>query len=297
MRSLWFAALLPGLAGCGPDEPPVPAPDAASLLAEAQAAFDRNPDDEASIIWLGRRLAYLGRFRDAIAVYSGGLERRPESYRLLRHRGHRYITVREFDLAIADLERAARLCLAFPDEVEPDGLPNARNTPTGTDRTNIYYHLGLARYLAGRFGEAAAAWRQCLDHSANDDMRVAACYWLYLSLRRAGRDEDAEAVLVPIHRDLDVFENFAYHRLLLVFKGEMTADEAAADPASSPVGPAVDGATLGYGLAAWHAMHGRRGAAAGQYRSVLAGDARAAFGFIAAERDVAADPGLLDGGP
>jgi tetratricopeptide (TPR) repeat protein len=78
-------------------------------LAAAQAKYDRDPHNEDAIIWLGRRLAYLGRFNDAIAVYTNGLAIYPDSARILRHRGHRYITIRLFNLAQDDLERAAIL--------------------------------------------------------------------------------------------------------------------------------------------------------------------------------------------
>jgi hypothetical protein len=39
-------------------------------LAKAHADFDQDPSSAAAAIWLGRRLAYLGRFRDAIDTYS-----------------------------------------------------------------------------------------------------------------------------------------------------------------------------------------------------------------------------------
>ncbi|MHC4101056.1 MAG: tetratricopeptide repeat protein, partial [Planctomycetota bacterium] len=164
-------------------------------LAEAHAAFREDPLDEQNIVWLGRRLAYLGRYRQAIAVYSDGLILHPDSYRLLRHRGHRYITLRRLDDAIDDLELAATLIEDVPDETEADGLPNDRNIPTSTSHTNVYYHLGLAHYVKGEFGPAVDAYRRCLDFSGNDDMRCAAIYWLYLTLCRLGHDDEATQAL------------------------------------------------------------------------------------------------------
>ena len=55
----------------------------------------------------------------------------------------------------------------------------------------------------------------------NDDMLVATSYWLYLSLRREGRDAEATDVLAPIHAKMDILENDTYHRLLLMFKGDL----------------------------------------------------------------------------
>jgi len=101
-------------------------------LAAAQAALDQDPASAEAIIWVGRRTAYLGRYRDAIGVFTTGIEKHPTDPRMLRHRGHRYITIRQFDKAIADLGKAATLVKDRPDEVEPDGQPNAKNIPTST---------------------------------------------------------------------------------------------------------------------------------------------------------------------
>src|SRR5215213_4686900 len=58
------------------------------------------------------------------------LPKNPDDPRLYRHRGHRYITVRDLGPAILDFEKAARLIEGRPDEVESDGLPNSKNIPT-----------------------------------------------------------------------------------------------------------------------------------------------------------------------
>src|SRR5688572_15226167 len=79
-----------------------------SNLLEARRNF-RSDSSEENCIWLGRRLSYLNRFDSAIALYTKSISRFPESYKLLRHRGHRYISTRQFNLAIQDLEAAAKL--------------------------------------------------------------------------------------------------------------------------------------------------------------------------------------------
>jgi tetratricopeptide (TPR) repeat protein len=178
-------------------------------LAEARQRSYADPGDADASIWLGRRTAYLGRFRDAIELYTRGMQRHPRDPRFYRHRGHRYITIRDFDRAIADLDRAASLVGGREDEIEPDGIPNARNIPTSTLQSNIWYHLGLAHYLEGDFERALRAYRSCLDVSKNPDMLVATSHWLYMTLRRLGRDAEAARVLEPIRPDLDVIENRA----------------------------------------------------------------------------------------
>jgi hypothetical protein len=113
-------------------------------LAEAEAVHVEVPNAADSIIWLGRRTAYLGNYTNAVRIFSSGIVLPPKEARLYRHRGHRYLTVRCFDDAIRDLETAAKLINGKPDEIEPDGLPNAKNTPTSTLQSNVWYHLGLA---------------------------------------------------------------------------------------------------------------------------------------------------------
>jgi tetratricopeptide (TPR) repeat protein len=253
-------------------------------LAQARRAYEATPEDVDSIIWLGRRLAYLGRYREAIEVYTAGMGVHPGDARLYRHRGHRFITVRELDAAIEDLAYAAKLVAGQPDEVEPDGLPNARGIPTSTLQSNIWYHLGLAHYLKGDFERAATSYRMCHDVSATEDMAVATSHWLYMTLRRLDRVEEAETVLAPIHAEMDIIENTGYHRLLLMYKGDLTPEELLEDPGSDDV---IANATVGYGVGNWHLYNAREVEAETVFRRILEGEQWAAFGFIAAEAEVA----------
>jgi tetratricopeptide (TPR) repeat protein len=254
-------------------------------LARAAADFAARTDDPDAIIWLGRRIAYLNCFREAIAIFSRGIEKHPEDIRLYRHRGHRYITLREFDNAVADLEKAARLIEEkhIPDQVEPDGDPNPQNVPTGTTHFNVYYHLGLARYLKGDFEGAARAYRECMKYSqGSGDRLVATSDWLYMTLRRLGRADEAAAVLAPITPRLEVLENKAYWNRLLMYKGEKKPEELLG-PKDDP----VDLATYGYGVANWHLYNGEMGRAREIFEKVVAGPQWNAFGYIAAEVELA----------
>ena len=254
-------------------------------LARAAAEFAARTDDADAIIWLGRRTAYLNCFREAIAIFSRGIERHPEDIRLYRHRGHRYVTLREFDKAVADLEKAARLIeeKRLPDQVEPDGDPNPQNVPTSTSHFNVYYHLGLARYLQGDFEGATRAYRECMKYSQrSDDRLVATSDWLYMTLRRRGQAEEAAAVLVPITAKLEVLENKAYWNRLLMYKGEKRPEELLG-PKDDP----VDLATYGYGVANWHLYNGERERAREIFEKVVAGPQWNAFGYVAAEVELA----------
>ncbi len=250
-------------------------------LAEARAAHARSPDDADAIIWLGRRLGYLGRYRDAIATFTEGIEKHPEDARLYRHRGHRWITVRQFDRAIADLERAAALVRGKPDEIEPDGAPNAFNIPRTTLQFNIWYHLGLARYLKGDFAGALDAYRACMDVATNDDMIVATADWMYMTLRRLGREREAAAVLDRVYPEMEIMENGAYHRRLLMYKGVIPAEALLADD-----GDSLQLATQGYGVGNWYLYNGDAARARQVFHRILEIGQWAAFGHIAAEADL-----------
>lgn len=251
-------------------------------LAQARAAWERDRSDADALIWVGRRTGYLGRYREAIEIFSDGIARHPADARMYRHRGHRYLTVREIDRAIADFEEAAELMAGQPDAIEPDGLPNARNIPTGTLHSNVWYHLALGYYLKGEFSRAADTWALARDSVGNADNLVAASYWLHLSLQRAGRPDDAVAVLVPITAKLDVIENTEYHQLLRMFRGERTPEDLLAS-----AGEDSGGSATRYGVGAWYFVHGRRDEAESLWKAILDGSDWPSFGHLAAEAEVA----------
>jgi tetratricopeptide (TPR) repeat protein len=267
-----------------PDLPPEVRSEYEANLVRATSDHEKDPGDVNAIVWLGRRTAYLGNYRRAIEIYTEGMGQYPADARLYRHRGHRYVTVRMLDLAESDFERAASLVHGRPDEVEPDGIPNERNVPTSTLQSNIWYHLGLARYLNGDFVGALEAYRECMEVSTNPDMLVATSHWLYMTLRRLARDREAAAVLEPIHAGMDIIENQSYHRLLLMYKGEITPE---ALMAAAQSGDDLQNATLAYGIGNFHFYSGRVDEGTEIFRRILAGPQWAAFGYIAAEAELA----------
>ena len=269
--------------------PPIAADKRAGLEAQLDAARARlaaAPGDAEALIGYGRRLGYVGRFREAADVFTQGIERHPDDARLWRFRGHRWITLRQFDRAIADLDRAAALIAGEPDEVEPAGTPNARGIDLDTLHENVFYHLALAHYLRGEWGPAAENWRRCRDVARNADGVCMASYWLAMALARAGRGGLARAAVEPVRADMDVVEYQAYHQLALVWKGERDGEQLLAS--TPPDGEtAVDFATIGYGVGCWHWCRGERDRALQIWRQVEAGPMWHAFGHIAAEAELA----------
>lgn len=267
--------------------PPVSAEarrDMEARLDEARDRYRRNPNDAEAAIWVGRRLAYQGRFREAIAFYTEAIKKFPRDARLYRHRGHRYITTRQFALAIEDLKSAARLTKGKPDELEPDGQPNARNVPTSTLQFNIWYHLGLAYYLTGDNPKALAAYRECLKVSNSPDRLVATSHWLYMTLRRLHRTRAAARVLAPVGPQMEIIENTGYYRLLLMYKGLIFPESLQAEALKEASSPGSY--SILYGIGNWYLYNGRRSEAARVFQQMLSGDQWTSFGYIAAEADV-----------
>jgi tetratricopeptide (TPR) repeat protein len=253
-------------------------------LEEARAEYAEAPD-ELGAIWVGRRLAYLNRYDEAIEAYTDGLAYYPRSYRLLRHRGHRYVSTRRFDRAIADFERAYALMPQGETETEPDGIPNRLGRPLSNTQFNILYHWGLAHYLKGEFERAAELYRECLSYSDNPDLRVATTDWLWMTLRRIGTPEaraEAARLLGALPDDLEVVENDSYLKRLRFYQGRLDVDallRTDADDASLAL------ATQGYGVANWYYVNGRYAEARAMLLRVLGTGNWPAFGYIAAEAD------------
>jgi dipeptidyl aminopeptidase/acylaminoacyl peptidase len=250
-------------------------------LARATAEFVKSPDSADAAVWLGRRYGYLGRYREAIEAYTRGLAKYPNDARLLRHRGHRYVSVRELDKAVTDLSRAAELMKDRKDEPEPGSDPTRPTTTTLS--FSVFYHLGLAHYLKGDFASAEKAYKRCLEVArGSDDRVVAVSDWLYMTLRRLGRDADASRVLEPIRADMNVTEDRAYLQRLLMYKGVHAPDDLL-----RAGGDGVTRATYGYAVGNFHLVNGRPAEARAVFQQVTAGEPWAAFGYIAAEAELA----------
>ncbi len=253
-------------------------------LAEARNDFEKKPNDADALIWLGRRTAYPGNYREAIGIFTTGIEKFPKDARFYRHRGHRFITIRCFDEAISDFSAAAKLVKGKPDEVEPDGLPNERNIPTSTLQTNIFYHLGLAYYLKGDFKNALKAYRNCERLARNADMLVATKHWLYMTLRRMNKTKEAAAAVAEVRDGLDIIESGDYEKLVRLYQGKLKAEDLLSELGADTNN--LGNVSLGYGLGNWYFYNGEKEKAAEVFRRITGGNQWASFGFIAAEAEL-----------
>ena len=251
-------------------------------LLQAIMDYRIDPEDPEVIIWLGRRTAYLGEYREAVRIFTEGKFKHPEDPRMYRHRGHRYLTLRMFDMAIRDFETAESRMRNMPDQVEPDGLPNEAGIPTSTLKSNVWYHKGLAHYVKGDFERAIEQYEKALALELTEDMRIATIYWYYMALKRLGRDMEAGELLATIDPETGLLENDVYLDLLLVFKGVFDPERL-----KESTSDALQNATLGYGIGNWHYINGREERAFQIWQEIYDGGNWAAFGFIAAEAELA----------
>ena len=253
-------------------------------LLRAKETLEAKPDDADALIWYGRRLGYLGEYYDAIDVFGKAIALHPEDARAYRHRGHRWLSLRCFDQAIQDFETAARLTKGKPDEIEPDGLPNAKNIPTSTLQSNIWYHLGLAYYLKKDYSAAEKAYRRCIAVSNNPDMYVATANWYYITLLKLGKTKAAAKLLATVEEAPALIENQDYHLILMLYKKD--------EPMPNPMAFLAEHQDLslvsfGYGLGNYLLEKGRCAEARQVFERITASNQWSAFGYIAAEKALA----------
>jgi tetratricopeptide (TPR) repeat protein len=254
-------------------------PDADGAIAKADTARAADPKNVDLLLASARARDVALQFSGSIELYTKVIGLAPADVRGYRFRGHRHISTRRFDLALADLEKAATLA------------------PTSFD---VLYHLGLARFLRGEFDLAATVYRRCLDAGApagtlpdgwrdcstvarDDESRVAVSEWLYRSLRRAGRREDAARLLAGIADGLAIKENVAYYNGLLFYKGARTEAQVLPPEAFKE----NTGVTTGYGIASFYLAEGKRDQGCALLQRLVGDEAHwNAFGFIAAETEL-----------
>ena len=239
----------------------------------AQLNYFDNQDDPESLIWYGRRIAYLGYFKEAIKIFTLGIETYPKDARFYRHRGHRYISTRQYDKAINDFEKAVILIDQTIDQIEPDGLPNSKNIPLSTLHGNIWYHLGLAYYLKNDMNNALKAFTNRSVTHKYDDNIVSGGHWLYMINRRLNKIEESKAVVDQVNQEMNIIENMSYHQSCLFYKGLLEESELVIDEVAL------------YSLANWYIYEKNDTLKAKEYYQELFKGNPFSFAYIAGEAD------------
>lgn len=252
-----------------------------SLLQESILIYQTDTTDLNSIIWYGRRLAAMYRFKDAITIFSSGIKRHPEAPELYRHRGQMYIITRHLDQAITDFNKAADLSRDRLIETEPDAIPNKLDLPLTNLRFNIYYHLGVAWYLKGDDAKAIDAFKLSQPYAINPDLTVAASFWLYHSLLRLGKETAADSLLNTLSPYAEIFENEAFIKALLMYKLAMSESSDSMVSKADSLNNTIEL----YGVTNWMMMHDHQTEASSIRRRILVSGDWIDIGYIAAEAD------------
>ena len=226
----------------------------------ARVALDANPKNITRIIDLGVAQSGARQFREAIATFTRGLEIEPNNALLLRWRGHRYLSVRDFDRAFADLTRGSKLDASI---------------------YGNWYHLGVVQFLRGDFADAAASFAKAQPIAPDAGELAGSTDWLWMSLSRAGRAAEAKAML---DRRPDSKPDFkpvtnAYTRRLQLYRGEI-GPEAVITAADTDE---VQIATLAYGLGNWYLVRGDKAQARKWFERSVQSGGWPGFGFIVSE--------------
>ena len=253
-------------------------------LADAADSLKTNPASADALVAYGRRLSYLGRYREAIDTFAVGIKLHPSDARFYRHRGQQYLTIRRPALAIQDLQKAATLMRGTPDAIEVDGAPNARNVPLTTFRFNVWYHLAVALYVRGDYGNALMSLDSASHVSVNADTRVATTYWRYLTLKRQVKNADASKLLSIASENLDVIENGAYLKALQMFAGQSTADSFV--PKGMAIATTAGEAATAYAASMSFLFTGQKTLARDTWKRMMGTEAWPSFGVLAAEADL-----------
>jgi len=265
-------------------------------------------------LYAARLKSYLGKFEEAEAILTEGLEQDPDNATILRNRGHRRITLRKYDGALADLTRASELIAGTQDEhefyqrdTEPDlvniilgrmdkvreqHIPVNAETIAATKgmykstlHGSVWYHLGVVKYLTADFQGSFDDFGRSQELGVDDDSLVATFDWRYMSLRRLGRTEEAASLLNAFDTSsltVTAGEDF-YLRRLKLYKGESTPEKVLEELSES----FLSLATQGYGVGNWYLYNGNEEAARSTFELVVKHGTPNAFAYMAAEAELA----------
>jgi tetratricopeptide (TPR) repeat protein len=231
-------------------------PDTAGAVARARQALAADPKNVDLIIALGTAQAGVRQMREAVQTFTRGIAVAPTDARLYRWRGHRHLSLRELGAAKADFAKGLAL-----------------------DSTlyGIWYHLGIVRFAEGDFAGAAAAFARAQPRAPDAGELAGSTDWLWMSLMRAGRRAEAQAMLDRKPDSLKV--DNAYAQRLRMYRGLVRPDSlfTPADTADVQV------ATLSYGLGNYLLLQGDTTRARAAFQRSIASGGWPGFGFIMSE--------------
>lgn len=215
-----------------------------AALDQAEKAVDANPEDASAQRAYGHALENLWRYHDAITAYSNAIAQEVRDPAAYIDRGRAFLILRWYEPARTDLDRAIELA---PSNYE------AR------------YQRALAYYFQQDFDNTLGALREAIRLASTEDQRATAAFWSYITLKRLGHSEEADAILTRARADANVGEAKPYNTALLFFKGERTAAQLQQQMKSGERAAAI----LGYALAMNELFQGNDEAAMEQWQALV----------------------------
>jgi tetratricopeptide (TPR) repeat protein len=253
-----------------------------SAIAAIRSKSSLTEDD---YIDIGSKLIAVNKFNSTVDVLTEGLAQYPNSFKLLRQRGHRYLNLRQPEKAIDDLEKAEALIRSQPEVWEND----ATGKPTSTVQHQIWYHIGVYHFLKRNYTQCVDAFEKSLATAHGNKSIAGSSDWLYNAYQRANAADKSvkiEAVLKPYSLEYDIDDKeYPYFKRLLLYKGLITPAQII--DANKPVDKMILAeVTKLYGLANWYAYQGKQNKADSLYRIIIQSNEWPGFAISAAEKDL-----------
>ena len=263
------------------NNPLVAQSDSDGRIAKADEELKKAPLNPELLLAAGRTRDAQMQFTGSIQMYSKAISLAPGDVRFYRMRGHRYISLRRFQEAIGDMEKARALA---PSSFEAS------------------YYLGLALYFNGSYNDAANEFARCVNMAGRPDEHakslpkgmpscatlhqnveflVGMADWHYRALRRGGRADEARDVLKGVPNNQQIRDNVSSYRALLYYKGIYKESDALNGLEGGNHANAASGLALSY------LLEGKAAAACGLWKKAATAQPWSSFGVISAEVELA----------
>jgi tetratricopeptide (TPR) repeat protein len=203
--------------------PPDDGPELVEQLTRARTRVASSPGDVNAALVVARRTADLGRLRESIDLYTKADELSPIDPRIPRYRGEILMQLREFELALRDLQASATRLMGKPTQVEFLAMDEG-GLLGSTLQFNVYRLIGYTYYLMGEFAKARITLLEAAKAASNGDDVIAAGLWLFFSSRRLGAMEEARLILTRFTDSAAVGAREAELALLEAFRDGVSSD-------------------------------------------------------------------------
>lgn len=177
-------------------------------LEEIQSRIDKDPNNYRLWLEKGMYLIYvLNQSKEARETLNQALYLNPFSADCHHRRGRKYISEGRYKEALADIITASRI---------------------DYNNNEHWYYQGVAAYLAKDYDIAEVAFKRAKDLMIEQgiDEYVAPIEWLWLTLQKLGKKEEAAAVVATVNDDTPcIARSLSYKRRILLYNGTIKPED------------------------------------------------------------------------